>query len=147
MSPATAATPAHARSTSRLVLAAGLTFAATMLAALVALFVQERQQAIDIQLERNALYARVLEDHVTRSVDTAALSLATLAGTLSQQGLRGAAMNPAELAQMLVSLPQLRAVAALDLQGQPERDRFGLIKLLKSSPLACSFIERPYPCY
>ena len=118
MSPATAATPAHVRSTSRFVLAAGLTFAATMLAALVALFVQERQQAIDAQLERNALYARVLEDHVTRSVDTAALSLATLAGTLSEQGLRGAAMNPTELARMLVSLPQLRAVTLLDLQGR-----------------------------
>ena len=113
-----AATPAHVRSTSRFVLAAGLTFAATMLAALVALFVQERQQAIDAQLERNALYARVLEDHVTRSVDTAARSLATLAGTLSEQGLRGAAMKPAELAKVLVSLPQLRAVTLLDLQGR-----------------------------
>ena len=116
MSPAT---PAHVRSTSRLVLATGLTFAAALLAAALALFVQGRQRAIDMQLERNAVYARVLEDHVTRSVDTAALSLAWLASSVAEQGLRGAAMNPAELAQMLVSLPQLRAVALLDLREAP----------------------------
>ena len=103
--------------TGRCVLFAGLLLAATMLTALVTLFVQERRHMVSEQLDRNELYARLLEDYVSRSIETAAVSLAYLASDVAKQGLGDNAMNPSELTQMLADLPQLRAVAALDLQG------------------------------
>ena len=104
--------------TGRCVLFAGLLLAATMLTALVTLFVQERRHMVSEQLARNELYARVLEDHVSRSIETAAVSLANLASDVAKQGPGDNAMNPSALTQMLAGLPQLRAVAALDLQGR-----------------------------
>jgi len=109
--------PTHGWLSCRIALFAGLSLAVTLLAVLVALFAQERQHAIDGQLDRNGLYARVLEDHVTRSIDTAANSLANLAAEVVEQRPGDKAMSSAALTQMLVSLPQLRAVAALDMQG------------------------------
>ena len=107
----------HRWLTGRCVLFAGLLLAATMLTALVTLFVQERRHMVSEQLDRNELYARVLEDHVSRSIETAAVSLANLASNVAKQGPGVDAMKPSALTQMLASLPQLRAVAALDLQG------------------------------
>ena len=104
--------------TGRCVLFAGLLLAATMLTALVTLFVQERRHMVSEQLARNELYARVLEDHVSRTIETAAVSLANLASDVAKQGPGDNAMNPSALTQMLAGLPQLRAVAALDLQGR-----------------------------
>ncbi len=111
--------PTHRWLTGRCVLFAGLLLAAIMLTALVTLFVQERRHMVNEQLVRNALYARVLEDHVSRSIETAAVSLTNLAADVAKQGQRPGdnAMNPSALTQMLAGLPQLRAVAALDLQG------------------------------
>lgn len=104
-------------SVSRWVLAAGFGLAAAMLAVFAFLFSQERNRAIQDQLAQNALYARVLEEHVSSSIETAALSLATLANDIAEQGTHGVATSPAALAQMLVSLPQLRAVSVVDLRG------------------------------
>lgn len=103
---------------SRLVLLAGVTLALAMLSALVLMFAKEREHAIDEQRARAVMYARVLEDHVTRSVETAALSLANLAAAVAGQGQGGGASSPAVLQQMLVSLPQLRALAVLGLDGR-----------------------------
>ena len=103
---------------SRLVLLAGLTLAGAMLAALVLMFTKEREHAIDEQRARAVMYARVLEDHVTRSVETAALSLANLAAAVAEQGQGGGASSPVALQQMLISLPQLRALAVLSLDGR-----------------------------
>jgi len=103
---------------SRLVLLAGLTLAGAMLAALVLMFTKEREHAIDEQRARAVMYARVLEDHVTRSVDTAALSIANLAKAVADQGQGGGASSPVALQQMLISLPQLRAMAVLGKDGR-----------------------------
>ena len=103
---------------SRVVLAGGLALIATMLAALVVIFLQERERVVQDQLSLHVTYARVLEDHVTSSVETAALTLSNLAVAVSEQGLGGGATNPVALAQILVSLPQLRALAVLDKHGR-----------------------------
>ncbi len=102
--------------TSRIAFVAGMALAATMLAASLQLFVQDRQLAVKAQLARNELYARVLEDQVTRAIDTAALSLATIGNELAEQGVAGT--SAVALGQVLASLPQLRSVAILDLQGR-----------------------------
>ena len=102
---------------SRMVLLAGMTLATVMVAALLAVFAQERHRAIDEQLDRNEMFARVLEEHATRSVESAALALATLAARAGEQGYSGSASSQSALAQTLVSLPQLRAIAVLDKQG------------------------------
>ncbi|MET0333863.1 MAG: PDC sensor domain-containing protein, partial [Rhizobacter sp.] len=109
---------ANGLSISRWVLGAGVGLALSMLAVFVFLFAQERERAIQDQLSRNSLYARVLEEHVTSSIETAALSLGTLANDMADQGTQGVATSPAALAQMLVSLPQVRAVSVVDLSGR-----------------------------
>jgi PAS domain S-box-containing protein len=105
-------------STSGMVLAAGLGLVATLSLALAAMFFKERERALEDQLARQVMYARVLEDHVTRSIDTAALSLVNLATAVGEQGLGGGATNVGVLSQMLVSLPQLRSLVVLDLNGR-----------------------------
>jgi len=103
---------------SRVVLVGGLALIATMLAALVAIFLQERERAVQEQLSLHVTYARVLEDHVSSSVETAALTLSNLAVAVAEQGLGGGATNPVALAQILISLPHLRALAVLDKNGR-----------------------------
>lgn len=101
-----------------IVLAGGLMLAATVVVMSMQQSLKQRELAIDEQQKNNTLLARVLEDHVTTTFDIASLSLANLANDLGP----ALATAPVEgrsvaLTAMLMSLPQLRAVAVLDIQG------------------------------
>ncbi len=107
------------RSVSTLVLAAAVSIALMVAGAFVWRMVQERQAAIDEQLEHNELYARVLEDHATRTVETASLLLASMAANIGDIDLAQAVEWRAEtLSERLLGLPQLRSVAVLDAAGR-----------------------------
>ncbi len=104
--------------TSRIVRLTGLSLVVVMFAISVALLFKDRASAIDAQQKRNALYARVLEDHVTRSVDTAAISLASVASDLGVPLTATSAAVSANLRQLVLSLPQLRGMAVVDMSGR-----------------------------
>ena len=103
------------RRAATLVRAVGLLLAAVVLLSLTTLAWYERDETLDTATDRVELLAQVLEDHVTRSVETAALSLRGLAEQLAQQ----AVLDPArlQLEQAPLGLPYLRGVALLDLHG------------------------------
>ena len=88
-----------------------------MLVAMAGVYVQDRRQMLTMQLERNTLYARLLQEQVARNMDSVSVSLQRLAKSVTEQGVDGSALGVTELEQMLASLPQLRGVAALDLNG------------------------------
>ncbi len=111
-SAAAARRPRHAAS--RWVLAAGLTLALLVIAALAGLAARDRSDLVRAQQSRLELLTRVLEDQATRSVEAASRATRTLA-ELAQRG--AAANSPAmtaALQQTLASLPHLRGVALLD---------------------------------
>ncbi|MCE4556744.1 ATP-binding protein [Roseateles cellulosilyticus] len=92
--------------------------ALTVVAALVALAAYERREALENAENRVELIARTLEDHVTRTVDSAALILQTLDEGIGQQ--RSSQPEPLQhlLSQSLLSsLPFLRGVAVLAQDG------------------------------
>lgn len=79
----------------------------------------EREEALDNARERAELVARTLEDHVTRTVDTASLILRTLGeGMAGQPSAEPARLQPLVAHSLLGSLPFLRSVAVLDEQGR-----------------------------
>jgi len=92
--------------------------ALVVLVAMSSLAVFERRETLNNAQDRNELIARTLEDHVTRTVDSAALILQTLGEGIARQ----ASMEPARLQPMLgesllTSLPFLRGAAVLDERG------------------------------
>ena len=95
----------------------GLLLAALLALALVTLMLQDRRRMVDEELRQTTLLARLLEEHVTRSIETAALALGTLAAQFAE-GAAPETPGAATLRQVLVSLPQLRAIAALDAGGR-----------------------------
>ena len=90
-----------------------------VLVLLVALGVvsHERRERLRDARVAAELMARVLEDHATHSVDTAALALAALAELVGQRELRTDTQLGWVLAQSLAGLPVLREVALIDGQG------------------------------
>jgi PAS domain S-box-containing protein len=104
--------PAH-----RVVLWVGLALAAMVALTSAAIFLQVRSAVVQEQQKRNALFARVLENYVTRSIDTAALSLSGIASDLGVPLSATSAAVSANLRQILVSLPQLRSLAVVQLNG------------------------------
>jgi PAS domain S-box-containing protein len=73
--------------------------------------------------ERLDLLATVLEDHATRTVDVAALTLRSLADHLAASYPRAGGREPAQpvaplLLQSMASLPALRGIAVIDLSGE-----------------------------
>jgi PAS domain S-box-containing protein len=107
---------AGAIAASRWVLVAGIVLALTVMAVLGFEIRAERQRQVDDYIERHALFARVLEDHVARSVDGTLLALNGVAAALVATGAEPLAA--AAFATELASLPQLRALAVLDAQGR-----------------------------
>ena len=101
----------------RWVFLGGLMLAVLMLATSVAIFMKVRASVVEEQQKRNALYARVLENYVTRSVDTVALSLAGIASDLGVPLTATSKAISSNLRQILVSLPQLRSLAVIQLNG------------------------------
>ena len=100
-----------------MVLLAAVGLALMVAAVLAVLLWQERDEAVAAQRQRGELFARVLEDHVTRSFESVAFSLATLAAAAAEEGIDAAARSGATLSQALSSQPQLRGLAVLDAQG------------------------------
>ncbi|MFN5048005.1 cache domain-containing protein, partial [Roseateles sp.] len=97
--------------------AAGLLSLASV-GALLLLAAYERREALENEGQRLELLARVLDDHATRSVESAALVLRTVAdGLRLQPRLDPVALQPL-LSQALVAQPVLRGLAVLDLRGQ-----------------------------
>ena len=121
--PAPAPAPAPADGFQRagaLALLVAVALAVAVLVALSSLAWYERRVALDSAEDRAALLARVLEDHVTRTIETAALTLRTLGDGVARQrsvaAANGAALQPL-LRQALLGLPFMRGVAVLDPQG------------------------------
>lgn len=97
-------------------LAAGL--ALSVLVALAALAQFERREALANAQDRSELIARTLEDHVTRTVESASLVLQALAEGIGRQGsVQPARLQPLLGQSPLASLPFLRGAAVLDEHG------------------------------
>ncbi|HUD33554.1 MAG TPA: PAS domain S-box protein, partial [Variovorax sp.] len=109
--------PTQPRPAHRLVLLVGLALAALVALTSAAIFMQVRAAVVQEQQKRNALFARVLDDYVTRSIDTAALSLSGIGSDLGVPLSATRAAVSANLRQILVSLPQLRSLAVVQLNG------------------------------
>ncbi|MCU7374121.1 PAS domain S-box protein [Paucibacter sp. O1-1] len=77
----------------------------------------ERREALEGTRARNELLARVLEDHVTRTVETAALALATLSESVALQASTEPGRLQPLLTQAMPGLPFMRGLAILDLHG------------------------------
>jgi len=104
------------------VTAAGLAWAGSLLALTIlvlvgAMLAYERHEAVQTAQDRAGLLARVLEEHATRSIDTAAVALAALGESLATDTEASPHIGHA-LGQTLAGLPLLRAVAVLDAQGR-----------------------------
>lgn len=99
-------------------LVAGLLALVVVLAG-AGLAVYERRETLTNAQDRAELVARSLEDHVTRTVESASLILRTLGEGIATQGSAEPARLQPLLAQSLISsLPFLRSVAVLDEQGR-----------------------------
>ena len=101
-----------------MVVLGGLLLALAVLAAASAFAVYERREQLQAELHRSELLARVLEDHATRSFETASLALAALADEVSRSGDGNGTQLGTVLAQTMVGLPVLRSLALLDAQGR-----------------------------
>ena len=130
-------------SSSSVVLAGGLA-ALVVALALAALAVLQRQSHLERTHDHTELMARVFADQATRSIDAAALALATIDELLAA-GLEPQAPElRASLSQTLVNLPFLRGIGVIDAQGlvlaSAEVGDIGLvIDLARLGPLPASW--------
>jgi PAS domain S-box-containing protein len=102
---------------SQAVLWAGGLLVLAVLAASAALALRDYRAALVDETARRELLARVLEDHATRTVETASIALASMADLLAAQPQGDATAIGPVLSQSLVGLPFMRSVAVLDRQG------------------------------
>ena len=90
---------------------------ATLLA-LAMLSWYEYREIIKTDLARAELEARVLEDHATRSFDSASALMASMAGGLDPVSLRGEHdKTDARLAQAIAALPFIRSISVVTTDG------------------------------
>ncbi len=90
-----------------------------VVAALSALAGFERRESLETAQDRTELIARTLEDHVTRTVESAALILQTLGEGITRQASADPERLQPLLAQsLLTSLSFLRGAAVLDERGR-----------------------------
>lgn len=76
------------------------------------------EEKLETQRGRNELLARVLEEQATRTVETAAIAMASLAELLSTQTAAQIGEGTPLLNQAMVGLPFLRSLAVVDVQGR-----------------------------
>ena len=105
-----------------LVTADGLHALGILLVALTLLFavasaVHERHATIQAAQQQAALLARVLEEHATRSIDSASLTLAALGDSLAADAAGGSPRIGQMLRETLAHATLLRSVAVVDRQG------------------------------
>ena len=106
------------RVSSALALATGILLTLATLGALCLLGWHEYEVRLDEDRERGDLQARVLEDHVTRSMGTVSVALKYLSTDLARADILGGfARSDAMLAQALVALPFVRELSVLDTSG------------------------------
>jgi PAS domain S-box-containing protein len=134
----------------RIVRVAALALALGCIASLLALAWYERREALQTERERLELLARVLEDHATRSLESAALVLRTVADGLRLQPRQDAASLQPLLGQALLAQPVLRGLAVLDMQGQvlassDPRDQGLRVDLAQLGPLPAAGRELLMP--
>lgn len=112
-------TPAATRrQASRLVPWAGAVVALLVVAVFSWLGWAEYEEKMETRRSRNDLLARVLEDHATRTVETTAIAMASLAELVSSQELSQLGEVTPLLNQTLIGLPFLRSIAVLDSRGR-----------------------------
>ena len=99
-------------------LAAGISLALAVTAALTALIWRDRTDVLQAQQARFELLVRVLEDHATRSIEAVALATGTLSELAEQGALPRSPAMSAAMQQTLVNLPFLRGLAWLDGAGK-----------------------------
>nr|WP_315431283.1 ATP-binding protein [uncultured Albidiferax sp.] len=107
------------RVSSALALAVGILLTLATLGALCLLGWHEYEVRLDEDRERGDLQARVLEDHVTRSMGTVSVALKYLSTDLARADILGGfARSDAMLTQALVALPFVRELSVLDPSGR-----------------------------
>ena len=98
---------------------AGALLAATIIAAAASFIAYERRQLQDAALDRAELYARVLEDHANRTLDSTELALQALAHAIDPQRSE---LDPAAqstlLANAMLGQPYLRSISLLEARGR-----------------------------
>lgn len=99
-------------------LAAGISLALAVTAALTALIWRDRTDVLQAQQAHFELLVRVLEDHATRSIEAVALATGTLSELAEQGALPRSPAMSAAMQQTLVNLPFLRGLAWLDGAGK-----------------------------
>jgi PAS domain S-box-containing protein len=109
----------HFAVTARSLAGMGLGLALLIVLMTVALLANSRGEALDAARARAELMTRVLEEHATRSFDTAAVALAALDSALGSdpQSQSARPLIGQALRHTLAGLPLLRSVAVLDRQG------------------------------
>ena len=103
--------------TARRLRALGVLLACLTLLLALASVLQERRQAVEAAQAQGAVFARVLEEHATRSIDSASLALAALGDALDADSSGAAPRIGQALRQTLAYTPLLRSVAVMDRQG------------------------------
>ncbi len=101
----------------RAVLWAALLLALAVVGVCLAFVAYDRGEHLRDEREHAALLAHVLEDHATRSVDSAALALAALAEVVAGAAPAGDGGIRTAVAHTARALPVLRGVAVVDSQG------------------------------
>ena len=102
---------------SRAVLWAGGVLALLVAGAAAGFAVLEYREAYRAEQARGELMARVLEDHATRTVETAAVALSSISDLMASQQVGDATALGSGFNHALVGLPFLRSVAVIDHQG------------------------------
>ncbi len=98
---------------------AGALLAAVIVAAAASFVAYERRQLQDAALDRAELYARVLEDHAERTLDSTELALQALAHAIDpQRSELDAAAQSTLLANAMLGQPYLRSISLLEARGR-----------------------------
>ena len=104
---------------SQLALFTGVLFALLLLMAIVWMSWRGHQQVVEQDLRQQELYARVIEDHASRSFDAVAVVQNSLAETVLLQDSQADIPHLSrQLTQALGSVPFVRSIAVLDAQGR-----------------------------
>lgn len=104
---------------SQLALFTGVLFALLLLMAIGWMSWRGHQQVVDQDLRQQELYARVIEDHASRSFDAVAVVQNSLAETvLLQDSIADLPHLSRQLTQVLSGVPFVRSIAVLDAQGR-----------------------------
>jgi len=104
---------------SQLALFTGVLFALLLLMAIVWMSWRGHQQVVDQDLRQQELYARVIEDHASRSFDAVAVVQSSVAeSVLLQDSIADLPHLSRQLTQILRGVPFVRSIAVLDAQGK-----------------------------